>query len=221
MTQLFTQEEIAAQSLPPAGHDRREELKRRDDALAQQGETQYADAGTIPAHILEPDHNTQNTIRRSYLDIGTDHPLYKTKWVNYANLNGQMVWQAKSDGWAVATVKEFPEAKSMQKEDGSIRVADVILMFIRIDEHLKLEQREATKRLRQQYGVEAEIHDIAAKHPEVFKNVHTPELTGGVPEGTLKTMEARAALRRSAVTTAARHVGNLMKQGPLPGVPIK
>ena len=218
MENLFNQP--AEINLPPVGHERREELLKRDDALAEQGETQYADRGTIPADVLQPDHNVQNVIRRSHLDIGSEHPLYKTKWVNYVNMNGQMVWQAKADGWAVASGKEFPEADDMAKVDGSIRIGDVILMFIRHDEHFHLEQREATKRLRQQYGVEAEIHDLAAKHGNVFKNVHTPEITGGMPDGLLKTVEARAARRSSAVSTAARHLGNKMKTGTIPGVPI-
>lgn len=208
-------------NLPPAGHERREELKRRDDNLTQQAEEQSVDRGTIPEDVLQPDHNIQNEMRRSYLDVGSNHPLYKTKWVNYVNTNGQMVWQAKAEGWAVATAKVFPEAADMQKEDGSIRVGDVMLMFIRHDEHFRIEQREANKRLRQQYGVEATIHDIAEKHPDVFKNVHTPEITGNMPEGTMKEVERRAAVRNAARGVAAQHLGNRMKKGTIPGVPIK
>lgn len=218
---IFSQEEIAAANLPPAGHEQREELKRREDTLAQQAETQYADSGAIPAEMVQPDHNMQNTLRRSYLDIGSNHPLYKTKWVNCININGQMIWQAKADGWMIATSKEFPEARDMSKEDGSIRVGDTLLMFIRHDQHFLLEQREANKRLRQQYGVEADIHDIAKKYPDVFKNVHTPEITGGIPDDMLKTMEARNARRSAAVNLAARHIGNKMKTGVIPDVPIK
>ena len=223
MVDIFTQEEMAAAgvNLPPAGHERREELKARTDNLEQQAETQYANVGAIPAAALEPDYNIQNTIRRSYLDIGSNHPLYKTKWVNYVNTNGQMVWQAKADGWMVASAREFPEARDMSKEDGSLRVGDVMLMFIQHDQHFLLEQREANKRLRQQFGVEADIHDIAKRYPDVFRNVHTPEITGGIPDDMLKTMEARNARRSSAINLAARHLGNKMKTEVIPGVPIK
>ncbi len=209
------------ENLPPAGDARTEELKKRTDNLEEQAEEKYADAGAIPKHILDPDHNIQSDIRKSYLEIGTNHALYVTKWVNYVNQNGMMVWQAKADGWMVATAKEFSEAKDMQKADGTVRVGDVLLMFIRKDDHFRLQQREAAKRLRQQYGVEAEIHDLAEtvnrrEGKEVFAKVETPELTGGVSGKTMETIKQRAA-----VNTAARHVGNLMKKGPLPGVPIK
>lgn len=223
-TGLYTQEEldrIAAQHLPPAGHEQREVLKERTDNLEQQAETQYADVGAIPKHALEPDYNVQSEIRRaSYLEIGINHPLYKTKWVNYVNQNGSMVWQAKNDGWQIATVREFPETRDMQKADGSLRVADVILMFIRHDEHLLLEQREKHKRLKQQYGVEAEIFDLAAsanrrEGREVFKNVQTPNMTG-VNDATLEVMKKRAASR-----TAANIIGNRMKEGFIPGVPLR
>ncbi len=218
---FFSQPEDSKENLPPAGHERTEELKKRTDNLEEQAETKYADAGAIPKHALEPDYNIQGDIRKSYLEIGTNHELYVTKWINYVNQNGMMVWQAKADGWVVATAKTFPEATDMQKTDGTIRVGDVLLMFIRKDDHFRLVQREDAKRIRQQFGVEAEIHDLAEstnrrEGRQVFAKVETPEVTGGISGNTLETMQKRAA-----VNTAARHVGNLMKKGPIPGVPIK
>lgn len=222
----FFSQPDSEENLPPAGHERTEELKKRTDRLEEQAEEKYADVGSMPKAMLEPDHNIQSDIRKSYLDIGTDHPLYVTKWVNYVNQNGMMVWQAKADGWMVATAKEFPEAADMQKSDGTVRVGDVLLMFIRKDDHFRLQQREATKRLRQQYGVEADIHALAEatnrrEGKEVFAKVETPAVTGGVSGKTLETLQQRATMHKAAVNTAARHVGNLMKKGPIPGVPIK
>lgn len=222
MTEInFFSQPDSEENLPPAGDARTEELKKREDNLEEQAEAKYVDAGAIPKHMLEPDYDIQSDIRKSYLDIGTNHPLYVTKWVNYVNQNGMMVWQAKADGWIVATAKEFTEAVDMQKADGTIRVGDVLLMFIRKDDHLHLVKREDAKRIRQQYGVEAEIHDLAERTNrregrEVFSKVETPEITGGVSDGRMETIQKRAA-----VNTAARHVGNLMKKGPLPGAPIK
>jgi len=153
-------------NLPPAGHARREELAKRTDQLEEQAETQYADRGAIPADtpVLDPEQNReiQFNIRKGYLNIGADNPLYKTKWVNYVNTNAQKVWEAKDLGWMVATPEIFPEAADLRREDNTIRVGDVMLMYIRIDEYLQIEQNEALKRQRQQFGVEAEIHDLAS-----------------------------------------------------------
>ena len=228
---LFSDGEIAdgaanpESALPPAGHERREELKRRTDDLEQQADEKYADVGKIPEDALAPDREIQSHIRKSHLEIGTDHPYLKTKWVNYVNQNGSMVWQAKSEGWSVASVVEFPEAADLKREDGTIRVGDVLLMCIRIDQYLLNEKRAEAKRLRQQYGVEAEIHDLAAnvnraEGKEVFGQISTPEVTG-VNEDLLNTIEQRASRQQSARRTALRHIGNKMKGGTLPGVPIR
>jgi hypothetical protein len=216
----MAEEFVAGSNLPPAGHVRNEELKMRADTLEQQAETQYANVGAIPADALKPDPNMQYEIRHSHMGIGVDHPLYRTKWVNYVNNNGYMVWQAKSDGWQVATAREFPEGRDMMKADGSLRVGDVLLMFMRIDEHLKLEMREKHKRLQQQYGVEADIHDLAertnrAMGQQVFANVQTPAITG-ISDSTLEAMRTRSAQR-----TAANILGNRMKEGLIPGVPLR
>ena len=216
----MTQEFVAGSNLPPAGYKRDEELKMRTDNLEAQAETQYANAGSIPADALKPDPNMQYEIRKSHMGIGTDNPLYKTKWVNYVNNNGYMVWQAKSEGWNVATAREFPEGRDMMKSDGSLRVGDVLLMFMRIDEYLKLEMREKHKRLQQQYGVEADIHDLAertnrATGQQVFTNIQTPAITG-INDNTLEAMKKRSAQR-----TAVNILGNRMKEGFIPGVPLR
>jgi hypothetical protein len=212
-------------NLPPAGGARREELKRRTDQLEEKAEEQYADVGKIPKEALKPDREIREHIRKSHLEVGTQHPYLKVKWVNYVNLQGSMVWAAKADGWAVATAQDIPDAKELVREDGTIRIGDVLLMCIRIDDYLVLEKHEKTKRLRQQYGVEAEIHDLAARTNAregkvVFKNVQTPGL-GGMSEETLQTIEARAERQTAARRTAAEHLGNRMKRGTLPGVPIR
>lgn len=219
---LFSNDEL---NLPPAGDARREELKKRTDTLEAQAEVQYANVGTINPDVLKPDREIQGHIAKSHLEVGTTHPYLKVKWVNYVNQQGTMVWAAKADGWMVATTQDFPEAAELVREDNTIRIGDVLLMCIRFDEYQKIQERDKKKRLRQQFGVEAEIHDLAARTnakegKQVFANVQTPEFTG-VNEKTLQGMEANAARQSAARRTAAAHLGNKMKQGPLPGVPIK
>jgi hypothetical protein len=209
--------------LPPAGYQRDEVLKQRTDALQQQIEESPVEREAIPhdADALNPDRNREvrYAIANSYLEIGKDHPYYITKWVNRINLNGQMVWQARAEGWKVATLNEFPEARELVQVDGSICAADVMLMYMRMDEHLALTERQEAKRLKQQLGLEADIYDLANRvnskeGKAVFANVQTPNL-GGIDNATLTTMEARAARKQLARQVAARAVGNRLKNGTL------
>ena len=211
-------------SLPPAGQARREELARRTDTLVEAAETQTPDSGRIPQDhdALRPERNReiQNHLAKSHLEIGTAHPYYMVKWVNYVNQQGSMIWTEKAKGWKVATVDEFPEARELSREDRTIRIGDVLLMFIRKDEHYLLEQKEHEKRLRQQYGVEAEIHDLAARNRRIFPDVHTPSING-VPDNLMNEMERRSSRRQGIRKIAAQHLGNQMKKGTISGVPIK
>jgi len=220
-----------APDLPPAGFARNEELARRTDKLEEAIETQTPEQYAIPHDhdALRPDRNReiQHEIHRGHLDIGHKHPVYAVKWVNWRNNEGSMVWQAKSDGWQVATPEIFPEAyeHGCVKEDNTLRVADVMLMCITHDKKLLLDARDKQKRLRQQYGVEADIHDLAAAanrkyKTEVFKNVQTPELTG-LSESTLDKINARNNRQNAARRVAANSLGNRMKEGVIPGVPIR
>jgi hypothetical protein len=218
---LFSNDEL---KLPPAGDARREELKQRTDTLEEQAEVKYADVGAINPEVLKPDREIRDHIRKSHLEVGTRHPYLKVKWV-YCGSQYSMVWSAKDDGWQTATVQDFPEAADLVREDGTIRIGDVLLMSIRIDIYQQIMEREKKKRLRQQFGVEAEIHDLAARTnakegKQVFTNIQTPEFTG-VNEKTLQGMEAGAARQSHARHTAAAHLGNKMKTGTLPGVPIR
>ena len=219
-------EEKPTPNLPPAGFERNEELLRRIDALEQKAEAQYADRGAVPHDhdALNPERNReiQHDIHRGHMAIGFNHPIYVTKWVNYVNHNSFMVWQAKDEGWKVATVDIFPEAADSGciRADNTIRVGDVLLMYIRKDDHFMLLERDKKKRLRQQYGIEVEIHDIARKHPSVFNSIGSTE-DGGIDDRTLNVMERRASRQSAARQVAARHLGNKMKQGIVPGIPLK
>ncbi len=219
-----TQAKTMEPNLPPAGFQRDEVLAERSDNLAQAAEQQPVERERIPADhdALRPERNReiQHDIARSYLDIGLNHPIYITKWVNYVNLQGQMVWSAKADGWLIATPNEFPEAKDLARVDNTIRVGDVLLMFITKDKHLQLVQRDDEKRRRQQFGLEADIHMLAAQHPEAFGRVHTPEL-GGDLSHIMTQLDAQSQRREALRKVAAHSIGNQMKRGVIPGVPIK
>lgn len=198
--------------LPPAGDARRDELAKRTDQLEQKAETEFADRGTIDPSVLEPDHDLQGMIRRNFLDVDLG-PAYKVKWVNFVSQHGNMVWQAKAEGWEVVTVDMVNAAdRDLVKEDNTLRVGDVICMRMRIDRYHLMEQQAEQRRLAQQFSVENEVIEIAAKHPKALK-VHS-DLTGVNPY-------ADQMQKRAARKTALNHIGNRMKKGTIPGVPIK
>lgn len=229
---LFTDEELkvaeqpnivdsnrAAQiepNLPPPGAARREELSRRSDALAEAAETQAPETGAIPESAFEVDREIRDDIEKDYMNIGANNPLYKTKWVNYVNVNGQMVWKAKAEGWQVATPDIFPEGRDLAKADNTIRVGDVLLMYIRIDYYEKLRQAEEERRLRQQYGLESNVRELADKYPNVFKNVSTDENPTLDPR-TQEIIDRRRGAQKAAINA----IGNQMKSpGGVPGIPL-
>jgi hypothetical protein len=211
-------------SLPPPGSERNEILARRTDELEEAADALNAQSGTIPEKFMQPDHNVQRDIRRGFLDIGSDHPFLKTKWVNCVNQHGSKVWEAKSQGWRVATVEDFPEAQDMRKEDNTLRVADTILMCIRMDAHVRIQQQEDAKREAAQYGLEGSVHDMARRHSNVFRNVYS-ESTGGLPDNVSQRVSAistaRNLTRGAAQRMAANQIGNRMKEGLIPGIPLK
>lgn len=223
--QLYTEEELAQAAaianpqqqapepnLPPPGAARRDELARRTDDLQQAAEELTPESGKIDPKVFEPDRDLQRAIRRNYLDLDIG-PQYVVKWVNFHSQHSKAVWEAKADGWQVVTASMLkPEDQALAVEDNTVRVGDVIAMFIRKDIHLMLEQEAEERRLRQQYVVESELSEIASKHPKALK-VHS-DLTGSNPY-------AEQMQKRAAQKTALNHLGNQMKKGPLPGVPIK
>lgn len=221
-------------TLPPAGFQRDEELLKRTDELEEKGEhlANALEMGEIPHDhdALRPDRNReiQQHIRKDHLAIGANHPYLKTKWVDWKHQDGKQVWDAKFDGWQIATVKEFPEAADLRREDNTIRVGDVLLMCIRMDEYYKLQEREKEKRFKQQFGVEARIHELAEatnrrRGIRVFAGVATPELgvTGTLsPTGQAKAAQFEMARKEAVGREAFRALGNRMKQGPINGLPL-
>jgi hypothetical protein len=215
---LFTAEELNARvgsgeikpNLPPPGHKREEVLAQRKDELAQKAEELSQNVGAIDPSVFEEDHDIQRDIRKGFLDVDVG-PQFMIKWVNFVNQHSSAVWKAKAEGWKVVTADMVKDADSdLIREDNTLRVGDVICMYIRKDKHLLLQRKAETRALKRQFGLEAELNDIARKHPKALK-VHN------ATEGKYSdTIEKRAARR-----TAMQHLGNQMKKGTIPGVPIR
>jgi len=217
---LFTDEELntaaaavaTTPNLPPAGYKRDEVLARRQDALDQKIDSISDDIGAVNPKAFEEDREIQDMIRKDYLfvDIG---PEYVVKWVNFVSQHGNAVWAAKAQGWQVVTAEKVRGVdRDLVKEDNTLRVGDVICVFMRKDRHLMMEQAQARHRFAVENGFESELNDLAAKNPKAFKV--RSDLSGGNPH--LSQTQSRAARK-----TALGHLGNQMKKGLVAGIPIK
>jgi hypothetical protein len=199
-------------NLPPAGHKRNEVLAERKDNLEEAAETVSADMGSIPQSVFEEDRDLQRDIRKGFLDLDIGDQ-YVVKWVNFVSQHSHAVWAAKSEGWKVVNSAMLKAVDhDLVREDNTIRVGDVIAMYIRKDHHLQIEMTRRKKQIAVQYGAEAELNHLAGKHPNALK-VHS-DLTGG-------NKYQDQIQRRAARRTAMQHIGNKMKSGTVPGVPLK
>ena len=214
--QIFTKEELTTNppvpDLPPAGYQREEVLAERTDTLAEKAETTAPDTVGLspdnPAFDPEQNREIQADLTKGFLEVENKKPGYVYKWV-YFGLNGQKVWESKSQGWEVVSSND-PESRHLIKEDGSRRVGDVLLMRMRMDFHILYEQREEKKRLTRELSVESELAEIVGKHPDAF-TLHS-EQTGGNPH--MDAMRSRAARQ-----TSFNALGNKLKSGTVPGLP--
>ena len=217
--QIFTEEELQQAvstgkvdpNLPPPGAERRNVLAERQDALEEQAEIAFENVEAMDPKVLEPDREIQYEIENDFMKINIG-PAYVVKWV-YTGQNSQKVWQAKAEGWQIISPDMLVDKvdRMLVKEDNTLRVGDVVAMYIRKDKHFLLEQKRKMRQLRQQFGAEAELHELAGKNPKALKVRNFDEDNPHASQ-----IQARAARK-----TAMRHLGNKMKQGTIPGVPIK
>jgi mannose-6-phosphate isomerase-like protein (cupin superfamily) len=175
-------------------------------------ETETPDSGSINPAVFEEDQDIQYDISRNFLDVDLG-PAYIVKWVNFASQNGTAVWKAKYEGWRVVSgsmVKDID--RDLVKEDNTLRVGDTICMYMRKDHHLQLMQKQEQIRLRQQYGAEAELIELAEKNPKALK-VH----------GTLDQQNPHLSQtqQKAAQKTALSALNKHIKQGTVPGVPVR
>jgi hypothetical protein len=220
-TQIFTQEELAEArpdaALPPPGHARDEVLRERADTLEQKAEEIFEDRGAINPEAFEIDREIQHLLhdRNDGLEISDPHPAYMYCWANFQNSNGTQVWQRKSWGWEVVG-GNMPECSHLRREDGTRRIGDVLLMRIRKDLHLLLEQKNEKKRLRQQYGVDADLQTIVANNPKAFRSVRTSDRNPEDPliQRTMTAGEASSGARRAAM----QQVDSMLRAGNVPGM---
>jgi hypothetical protein len=156
-----------ATTLPPNGDARREELKRRSDALRQAADEMAAAAGieSIDPSKLQPENEIAQHFNPAthMLDVSKRQPGYEYRWES-ANprLNGVAITMAKNLGWELV-VGNDPEAREHREVDGTRRVGDAILMRIRTERYVSLQARQRRINLARSEGIDVAVLEQAEK----------------------------------------------------------
>ena len=228
MTEILTKAkaEEALIDPSPAGYNRNEKMAKRIDELEQKLEKlmNESEVYAVNPKSFQVDPAVQHQIEeRGRFYISKADPAYKYSWV-YTGQGGQMVWQKKYWGWEVVQ-GSMPEAMEAKKaEDTTRRIADVLLMRIRLDMYYKLEDALARKRRAVEQGsVNSMINlgeAINAKHPGSIK-VHTDgtgQFASGRGPSVGSLIEQRANSGFGVHREAAKQVGEMVKDGTVPGI---
>jgi len=178
--------------LPPAGHQRDEELKRRADILAEEGEKRAKVEGV---EAIDPNSLTLESELVSQMDelsVTNRQPGYEYCWVNFdspSHARGLMVKnKLREKGWEIVC-GDMPEAIEVKDVAGNRRVGDVILMRIPkplYDAHLRLERERAARMSGSSHST---LQELGEKYRGRGVIVHTPD---NMDPNLLKTMESRA-----------------------------
>lgn len=207
--------------LPPAGHERDELLRKREDALDEEidrimlGESGVApETHRISPEALKPDRELRHEISEiGMLTVSKPQPGYVYSWTYIGpNNTGQFIWQKKAHGWEVVG-SGHPEAREHIREDGTRRCGDVILMRTTLENKRRLDEREARRNAARELGVASEVEDIAASHPDALV-VHGGEDRLRSGQTMMSVMEKRAAQN-----LGMRYIDKSLRAGTVPGMP--
>lgn len=199
-------------NLPPAGYERDEELRRRQDNLEQAAE-QLADTmetGSIDPHKLE----VENELAEHFdeLKVSNQLPEYHYCWVN-SGFYMRFVKAKLARKWEIVQ-GDMPEAQELKGMMGDTvrRLGDVILMRIRKDLWI---MEERARRVRQQ---NFEGSDKAAFIDKIER--YSSKIGQKIPwrEANDDSSLKRMYNQEQAQETAGRKVDQLIREGRMPGV---
>lgn len=200
--------------LPDPGYARREELKRRDDTLAQEAEEQAAKTGI---GTIDPEALTLESELVSQMDelhVTNAQPGYRYCWVNYdapSSARGLMVKRKLAQrGWEIVC-GDMPEAIEVKDVTGNRRIGDVILMRITEQRFQQLQAQEDAIARRMENSSHSTLQELGEKYRNRGVVIHVPETMN---PALLKRMEAHA---RGAVA-AQQKLDQSLRDGTIEGV---
>lgn len=230
------------EGLPPAGDARRDEMKRRLEELQRmQADFERDFEGEIGA--VDPSKlRVENEIAQHFdpstkmLEVTNADPDYVYLWeqADIHNRHGGLwVTSRKAMGWEVVE-GSMKEARDKRAVDGTRRVGDVILMRIRRERYLALEEADRRRRIARSEGIslhvleEAErkgvrVHDLEdSRTPEhILRFAHAQAAAGEAARRTMVSTMAQADRSKSRVlasSLADRRLESAIRSGTVPGL---
>jgi len=212
----------AEEALPGAGHERREELKRRLDALVAEIEALPDDMGRIDTKALEIDREVaQHFNQDGELHISSADPNYKYTWVYrdpYNKFGGRFVRSYQVDGWEIVSGDKMREAWGHRSVTGERWVADCLLMRMRCDRHADMHIKRRARRRALEEGSTAALEELAGqKGVKVHTNyADMPgHLQSAVEGASMNHMRTRQHFARQM---AVNKLDAAIRAGDVPGV---
>lgn len=198
--------------MPPAGHEQREVLKRRQASLEEEADAlaEQMIMGEVDPKALEIDNEIASRVGQ--LDVSAKRDDMHYVWTNYVSDHGNHVERKRLCGWEIVSGKgpDVPEARELIKEDGTRRIGDVLLMRIPRDHALVMMAKER-KRALERRGI--------LRNPEALAEMALRRTNGKVKihldlsEEHRRTVERRATARRIQMETAMRQLGKKLEGG--------
>lgn len=162
-------------TLPPAGHARNEELKRRTDRLEEQAAHELQNVESIDPTAMEIERELAGHFNE--LEVQNADPAFVYKWVNFVSNNGIALRQATAppERWEIVT-GTMKEAEDLKAIDGTRKLGDVLLLRMPRKRYEILEKVRADKAALQQQGYENNLLETGRRHGiKVYRNEDMPE----------------------------------------------
>jgi hypothetical protein len=208
--------------LPPAGHARREELKRRLESLQAEIEALPDDQGRIDPSKLEIDREVAVHFSGpdAELFISKADPNYRYTWVYrdpYNRYGGRFVRSYQVDGWEIVD-SGCVEAREHRAVDGTRWVADCLLMRMRCDHHAALHLKRFRRRVELEHGIASNLQELADKKGV---KIHTSfeEMPAHLQSAVESSSSGLNQRRQYARQMAATQFDKAIRAGKVPGMP--
>lgn len=233
-------------ALPPAGDERREELKRRADALRKAAAELEAAGGfeAVDLSRIEPENEIAGAfdpLTRMLRVSNANEREFVYKW-EQADLYGRHgnIWvtSSKSLGWEVVSGPRdvAPEAWEHRQADGTRRVGDAILMRIRRERYEALMARQRRINVARQEGIGVQLLEQAEKAGIPVHDLTAPSTPQHIINHAQATREAARAARAAFVHAspqarpgaqrahaseiASRKLESAIRRGNVPGLAV-
>lgn len=213
-------EKEAAESLPPPGHMRHEELRRRQDELQKEAERVASQMirGTVDPKKLEIANEIAS--KTQWMSVSKADPAFVYGWVS-KNRHSQHIQAMHRLGW-ITVQGDDPEAEELKgtmqgTSPGTTReLGDVVLMKIPKERYIVLKALEEKHKLDVQRASTAGLVELGSKYKKQGVIVRAHNMPD--PHGDLSGPDIRP--RAFTSKAGARRFVQDLRDGTVPGMEI-